>query len=135
MRVTAAAAPAPALGLDLQVAGEISVVPIRLSSAYTGWAGMVKFRVLNTGPANADGIDWEARLWKREEMSAGSAGLVIGSGTISRIAGGGTASEQFRHIFESGTAYLLKIRLDPANRITETSESNNTKDLGFVTPR
>ncbi len=134
-RVMAGAAPAPALGLDLQVAGDIGVDPIRLNSAYTGWAGVVKFRVLNTGPANADRIDWEARLWKREEMRAGSAGLVIGNGTISRIAGGGTANEQFRHIFESGTAYLIKIKLDPANRITETNESNNTKDLGFVTPR
>ena len=134
-RVMAGAAPAPALGLDLQVAGEIVVDPVRINSATAGWPGVVRFQVLNTGPANADGIEWEARLTSREEMRAGSAGLVIGTGSIPHIAGGATADARFNHIFGGQTAYLLRIKLDPRNRIAETNESNNTKDLGFVTPR
>lgn len=112
--------------LDLYILGAIRMFES------DGWYRDIRFTVFNTGPESAENVDWEVWLLDRGQLSRGEMGSRIGRGTISSLAPGSeevTFNYNFRGLTEGG---LIRVKIDPSDRIFETNETNNVRSDAFV---
>lgn len=93
----------------------------------------VNFTVFNTGPTEANNIDWEARILDTDQARRGESGLLIKTGTIGRLAPG-RIDVSFEQDFSVAVDHplLLRVRIDPEDKIFEKDETNNKQELAFV---
>lgn len=116
---------------DLYILGEIRL----LAGGSSLWKD-VRFTVFNTGPGDAADIEWEIRIADTEQVRRGEPGLRLKSGKIGRLGPGQTEVS-----FEQDLAIavdkpmLLRVIVDPANRIFERDETNNKRELAFTLHR
>lgn len=95
----------------------------------------VKFKVMNTGPVTATNINWEARIFEGEQLLRGESGWRLKSGTIASLAPGNKeVTFDFYKPDLAGRAILLRIIIDPEDKIFETDETNNSKGIGITIP-
>jgi hypothetical protein len=120
---------APAL--DLYVLGQIRL----LTGGSSLWKN-VKFTVFNTGPPDAADIEWEVRIADTEQVRRGEPGMRIKSGKIGRLAPGQTEiswDQDFAIAVDK--PMLLRVIIDPEDKIFEKDETNNKQDLAFTLHR
>jgi len=119
--------------LDLYFLGDLTVLNYD-ALAYGNLQG-IRFTVMNTGPATATNVEWEARIFEREHLLRGESGWRLKSGTISSLAPGSTqVTFDFLKPDLAGRALLLKVIIDPKDKIFESDEANNQKHVAIVIP-
>ncbi len=119
--------------LDLYFLGDLTVLNYD-ALAYGNLQG-IRFKIMNTGPATATNVEWEARIFESEQLLRGESGWRLKSGTISRLAPGSTeVTFDFLKPDLAGRALLLKVIIDPKDEIFESDEANNRKEIGIIIP-
>ncbi len=119
--------------LDLYFLGDLTVLNYD-ALAYANLQG-IRFTVMNTGPATAANVEWEARIFEREQLLRRESGWRLKSGTISSLAPGSTeVTFDFLKPDLAGRALLLKVIIDPKDKILESDEANNQKEIAIRIP-
>jgi len=119
--------------LDLYFLGDLTVLNYD-ALAYGNLQG-IRFTVMNTGPATATNVEWEARIFEREQLLRGESGWRLKSGTISSLRPGSTeVTFDFLKPDLAGRALLLKVIIDPKDKIFESDEANNQKEIAIRIP-
>ncbi|MGQ9801441.1 MAG: CARDB domain-containing protein [Candidatus Saccharicenans sp.] len=119
--------------LDLYLLGDLTVLNYE-ALAHANQQG-IRFTVMNTGPATATNIEWEARIFEREHLLRGESGWRLKSGTISSLAPGSTeVTFDFLKPDLAGRGLLLKVIIDPKDKIFESDETNNQKEIAIRIP-
>ena len=119
--------------LDLYFLGGLIV--LNYDALANGNLQGIRFTLMNTGPATATNVEWEARILEREQLLAGESGWRLKSGTISSLAPGSTeVTFDFLKPDLAGRALLLKVIIDPKDKIFESDETNNQKEISIRIP-